>query len=343
MKIGIIGLPQSGKSTIFAALTGARGNENKKGAKKDNRIASVKVYDKRLDFLSNIYNPKKTTYASVEYLLPSGTGAGSDNMIWSQARICDALIHVVRNFPDFSGIDPHSEDDYRQLEDEVVLNDLLVVEKKINRIEADLRRGKKPDEEEHKLIMTCKEMLEKGQPLREDEGLAKSPLLKGFAFLSAKPQLIIVNNDDNNDELPEWSLKLTGQGIQAVRGRLEMEIAGMNEEDAQEFLAEYNIAESALDRIIKESYQILNLVSFFTVGDDEVKAWTIERGTIALQAAGEIHSDIQKGFIRAEVLAYDDLYNYGSFKESRNAGRVRLEGKEYVVQDGDIINYRFNV
>ena len=133
------------------------------------------------------------------------------------------------------------------------------------------------------------------------------------------------------------------QRIQAVKGRLEMEIAAMSEEDAEEFLAEYGIVESALDRIIKESYQILNLIAFFTVGDDEVKAWTIDKGTIALQAAGEIHSDIQKGFIRAEVLAYDDLVKYGSFKEAKNAGRVRLEGKEYVVEDGDIINYRFNV
>jgi GTP-binding protein YchF len=290
-----------------------------------------------------MYNPKKTTFASVEYLLPSDTGAGSDNMSWNQVRICDALIHVIRNFSDFSGVDPHSEDDYRQIEDEMILNDLIVVEKKIDRIGADLKRGKKPDEEEHKLIIACKELLEQGKPLREDAYLAKSPLLKGFTFLSAKPQLIIVNNDDSNDELPEWSSEQSGLGIQAVRGRLEMEIAVMNKEDAQEFLAEYNIAESALDRIIRESYQILNLISFFTVGDDEVKAWTIDKGTVALEAAGEIHSDIQKGFIRAEVLAYDDLKSYGSFKEAKKAGRVRLEGKEYVVQDGDIINYRFNV
>lgn len=343
MKLGIIGLPQSGKSTIFAALTGARGKEDKKGAKKDNRIASVKVFDERINFLSKEYTPKKTTYASVEYLLPSDTGAESDNMIWNQARICDALIHVVRNFPDFSGSDPRSEDDYRQLEEEMILNDLIVVEKRIERIEADIKRGKKPEEKEHKLILACKELLEKGLPLRDDENLAKSPVLKGFTFLSAKPQLIIINNDDDNDTLPEWSSKIGDQRIQAVKGRLEMEIASMNEEDAKEFLAEYDIVESALDRIIKESYRILNLISFFTVGDDEVKAWTIEAGTIALKAAGEIHSDIQKGFIRAEVLAYSDFIRYGSFKEAKNAGRVRLEGKEYAVEDGDIINYRFNV
>ncbi|MFC1493743.1 DUF933 domain-containing protein [Thermodesulfobacteriota bacterium] len=343
MKLGIIGLPQSGKSTIFAALTGARGDENKKGVKRDNRIASVKVFDERIDFLRSIYNPKKTIYASVEYLMPSDTGSGSDSMIWNQARICDALIHVVKNFPDFNGVDPKSEVDYKQLEDEMVLTDLIVVEKRIERIEADLKRGKKPDEKEHKLVLSCKELLEKGIPLRKDEVLAKSPVLKGFTFLSAKPQLIIINNDDDNDILPEWSSGSMDQRIQAVKGRLEMEIAAMSKEDAKEFLTEYGIVESALDRIIKESYQILNLISFFTVGEDEVKAWTIDKGTIALQAAGEIHSDIQKGFIRAEVLAYNDLIKYGSFKEAKNAGRVRLEGKEYLVEDGDIINYRFNV
>jgi len=151
MKLGIIGLPQSGKSTIFAALTGARGDENK-GGKRDNRIASVKVYDERIDFLSSIYNPKKTTYTSVEYLLPSDTGSGSESMIWNQARICDALIHVVKNFPDFSGAEPQSEADYKQLEDEMVLNDLIVVEKRIERIESDLKRGKKPNENYYNIL-----------------------------------------------------------------------------------------------------------------------------------------------------------------------------------------------
>jgi GTP-binding protein YchF len=343
MKLGLFGLPQSGKSTIFSALTGARGDSDTKGAKKDNRIASVKVMDERIDFLSNMYTPKKTTYASVEYLLPSDVGGGSENMIWNQVRVCDALIHVVRNFPDFTGDDPSPENDYKQLEDEMILNDLMVVEKRIERIEADLKRGKKPDEDEHNLVLACKELLDKGEPLRSNPELASSPLLKGFTFLSAKPQLVIINNDDDNDSLPEWSSKDENIAIQAVRGRLEMEIAAMSEEDAEMFRSEYSIEESALDRIIKESYRIMNLMSFFTVGEDEVKAWTIKKDTIALEAAGEIHSDIQKGFIRAEVLAYDDLIKYGTFKDAKAAGRVRLEGKEYVVEDGDIINYRFNV
>jgi len=343
MKLGIIGLPQSGKSTIFSALTGARGEIDNKGAKKDNRIASVKVMDERIEFLSNMYNPKKTTYASVEYMLPSDTGSGSENMIWNQARICDALIHVVRNFPDFSGTDPSSKTDYKKLEDEMVLNDLVVVEKKLERIEADLKRGKKPDEKEHSLVLACKELLDNGNPLRKNPELASSPLLKGFTFLSAKPELVIINNDDDNDSLPDWTAENEGIAVQEVRGRLEMDIVSMSEEDAKEFFAEYDIKESALDRIIRESYRILNLMSFFTVGEDEVKAWTIKKDTIALEAAGEIHSDIQKGFIRAEVLSYGDLVKHGTFKDAKAAGRVRLEGKEYIVEDGDIINYRFNV
>ena len=343
MKLGIIGLPQSGKRTIFSALTGARGDDDNRGTKKDNRIAVVKVMDERIDFLSNMYNPKKTTYASVEYLLPSDTGSGSENMIWSQARVCDALIHVVRNFPDFSGADPTSENDFKKLEDEMILNDLVVVEKRLERIEADLKRGKKPDEDEHNLVLACKELLDKGEPLRTNIELASSPVLKGFTFLSAKPQLVIINNDDDNDSLPEWVSGTQNLAVQSVRGRLEMEIAATSGEDAEMFRAEYGIHESALDRIIKDSYGILSLISFFTVGEDEVKAWTIKKNTIALEAAGEIHSDIQKGFIRAEVLSYEDLLRYGTFKDARSAGRVRLEGKEYVVEDGDIINYRFNV
>jgi GTP-binding protein YchF len=343
MKLGIIGASQAGKATVFSALTGARGDSDARSAKKDNRIASVKVMDERIDYLSNMYKPKKTTYASVEYLLPSDSGSGSDNAIWSQARVCDALIHVVRNFPDFTGARPDSEKEFRKLEEEMVLNDLVVVEKRLERIEADLKRGKKPDEEEHRLVLACKGLLEKGMALRTNPEIAASPLLKGFTFLSAKPQLVIINNDDDNEALPEWVINFPDMAIQAMRGRLEMEIAAMSEEDAEIFRAEYSIKESALDRVISESYRILNLISFFTTGEDEVKAWTIKRDTIALEAAGEIHSDIQKGFIRAEVLAYDDLIKYGTVKDAKAAGRVRLEGKEYVVSDGDIINYRFNV
>jgi GTP-binding protein YchF len=340
MKLAIIGLPESGRSTIFAALSGARGE----ASKKDQRVSTIKVMDERIDFLSGMYSPKKTTYTQVEYLLPSETqGGGSENAIWNQARICDALIHVVRNFTDAMGTAPGAKGDFRRLEDEMILNDLMVVDKRMERIELDLKRGKTPDEHEHSLLRTCKELLENGRPLRVSNELASAPALRGFTFLSSKPQLVIINNDDDNESLPELE---TGPGnieLCMIRGRLEMDIAAMSVEEAKEFLAEYNIEKSALDRVIQSSYKILSLMSFFTVGEDEVKAWTIKRGTHALDAAGEIHTDIQKGFIRAEVLSYADLLQYGSHKEAKKVGRVRLEGKEYVVEDGDIINFRFNV
>lgn len=340
MKLAIIGLPDSGRSTIFSALSGARGE----ASQKDQRVSTIKVMDERVDFLSGMYKPKKTTYAQVEYLLPSEThGGGSENAIWNQARICDALIYVLRNFVDAMGTTPDIKADFRRLEDEMILNDLVVVDKRIERINLDLKRGKTPDEHERALLKTCKELLENGQPLRVSQEIATAPVLKGFTFLSSKPQLVIINNDDDNESIPELE---TGPGnveLTMVRGRLEMDIASMSTEEAKEFLAEYHIEKSALDRVIQSSYKILNLISFFTVGEEEVKAWTIKNGTHALDAAGEIHSDIQKGFIRAEVLSYADLLQYGSHKEAKKVGRVRLEGKEYVVEDGDIINFRFNV
>jgi GTP-binding protein YchF len=340
MKLAIIGRPQSGRSTIFAALSGARGEESSK----DQRLSTIKVMDERLDFLSRIYKPKKTTYARVEYLLPSETQVGeSENAVWNQARICDALIHVLRNFTDAMGNAPDPKSDFHRLEDEMILNDLVVVDKRIERIELDHKRGKTSDENEYPLLKSCKKLLENGKPLRMSPELANSPLLKGFTFLSAKPQLVIINNDDDNESLPLWESSPEKIELAMARGRLEMEIASMSPEEAKEFLTEYHIEKSALDRVIASSYKTLNLISFFTGGDEEVKAWTIIRGTKALEAAGEVHTDMQKGFIRAEVLAYNDLHEYGSIKDARGAGRVRLEGKEYIVQDGDIINFRFNV
>ncbi len=343
MKIGIIGLPQSGRSTIFSALTGARGEESRKGSQRDQRIGVVRVMDERVEFLSNVYHPKKTTYAQVEYLLPSDAGSGSDTVAWSQVRACDGLIHVVRNFIDSGGMEPGSEEDFRKIEEEMVFNDLIVVEKRIERMELDMKRGKKPGEDEYSLIISCRDLLEKGLPLLARPELASAPALKGFTFLSAKPQLVIINNDDENESLPEWRAEPDDIEKIVVRGRLEMEISSMPDDEAEEFLIEYHIEKSALDRVIKSSYKILNLISFFTVGEDEVKAWTINRGIPALEAAGAVHSDMQKGFIRAEVLSFDAFKEHGGFKEAKGVGQVRLEGKEYIVQDGDIINFRFNV
>lgn len=343
MKLGIAGLSQSGKSTIFSALTGAR--EDAGAGHRDTRIATITVPDDRIDFLVEMYHPKKTSYARIEYLLPSLLPGGSDGKseaeFWNQIRTCDALLHVVRNFE--GAEPPKSKADFLKTEEDMMLSDLGVVEKRIERIELDLKRGKKQGEPEIPLLNRCKEMLEAGTPLRDDPELAQDPLLRGFTFLSAKPELVIINNEDEDEILPEWTGVLRTPPFMVVRGKLEMDLAGMDEDEAQEFLEAYHIQESVLDRVIRHSYDMLRRISFFTVGEDEVKAWPIRQGTPALQAAGEVHSDIQQGFIRAEVVAFEDLKASGSFQEAKKAGLVRLEGKEYVVKDGDIINYRFNV
>ncbi|MBN2126312.1 MAG: redox-regulated ATPase YchF [Deltaproteobacteria bacterium] len=347
MKLGIIGRPQAGKTTIFAALTGARGEEAlQKGSRADQRIGTVKVVDERVDFLTALYKPKKTTYAQVEYLLPSqaaGAQSKSDSALWNQVRPCDGLIHVVRNFQGPGGLAPTPEKDFRELEEEMILGDLLVVEKRIERIELDSKRGNRPSEEEISLIRSCKDMLEKGAPLRADPEVAAAPLLRGFTFLSAKPRLLIVNNDDEDEAPPRWKDPGPYPESLVVRGRLEMDIASMPPEEAREFFEEYHIESSALDRVIRSSYALMNLISFFTVLNDEVRAWTIRKDCPALEAAGAVHTDIQKGFIRAEILSFEHLREHRSFPEAKKAGVVRLEGKEYIVQDGDIINFRFNI
>jgi len=348
MKLGIIGLPQSGKSTIFAALTGARGEDKpRKASRTDRMVGTVRVVDERVDFLTKVYKHKKKTYAQVEYFLPSEIGTNSpsksENVIWNQIRICDAMIHVIRNFQATGEIAPTPEADFWRLEEEMILNDLVVVEKRIERIENESKKGNKPDEEEYSLIKSCKELLENSQPLRVKPELASAPALKGFTLLSAKPQLVIINNEDEDEALPVWKLKPEDLEMMVVRGRLEMEIASMSPEEAEEFLVEYHIEQSALDRVIKNSYSLLNLISFFTVLNQEVRAWTIVRGTPAIEAAGAVHSDMKKGFIRAEVLSFEHLKEYGSFQEAKKAGNVHLEGKGHTVQDGEIINFRFNI
>ncbi len=348
MKLGIVGLPQSGKTTIFSALTGARGeDEARKGSRTDQRIGTVRVVDERVDALEKIYKPTKTTYAQVEYLLPSrtisDTSVRSESAIWNQVRVCDALIHVLRNFEAPGGLAPSPEADYRQIEEEMILSDLVVAEKRIERMDLDSKRGNRPGEEEYALIKTCREMLENGRPLRLNPELASAPVLRGFTFLSAKPQLAVINNDDEDESSPEWARRPEELETMVVRGRLEMDIASMTPEEAQEFLNEYHIEISALDRVIRASYRLLNLISFFTVLNDEVRAWTVKKGCPALEGAGAVHTDIQKGFIRAEVLSFDHLQEYGSFQEAKKAGQVSLEGKEYTIQDGDIINFRFNI
>jgi GTP-binding protein YchF len=345
MKLGLIGLEQAGKATVFEALTGA---ELTPGSRSESQIGTIRVPDERVDILSGMYTPRKTIYAQVEYFLPAGQPQrrekrAGEQPYWTLVRDCDALIHCVRNFSFFGTQAPNPLDDYRTLDQELIFEDLLVVEKRLERLALDQKRGKKPDPEEQNLLERCKVCLESERPLREIAELAAARKLRGFAFLSAKPQLALFNNADEDDRLPDLSGGVAAADTMVIRGKLEQELAHMSPEEAAEFQEEFGVGASAADRIIRRSYALLGLISFFTVGEDEVRAWTIRRGTPAVDAAEVIHSDIKKGFIRAEVLAYDDLMAAGNYAEARKQGTVRLEGKQYEVGDGDIINFRFNV
>lgn len=344
MKLGIIGLPQSGKTTVFEALTKSTSGAAHRG---DDRISMILVPDRRIDILSEMYQPQKTTYARVEYFLP-GTGAAKkdhpqDQSIWTAVRDCDALIHVIRNHTAMGFEKKAPDEDFVKMDQELILADLVVVEKRLERLEMDHRRGKKIDPQEHTLLVECQKNLENETPLRRVADLASAPLLRGFAFLSAKPMLVLFNNDDEDDRLPDIDNITRAEACLAIRGKLEQELAQMSVEDAADFLNEFNISESAMDKVIRKSYSLLGLISFFTVGSDEVRAWSIKGGTEAVDAAEAVHSDMKKGFIRAEVIAYDDLMDAGSYAAARKKGTVRLEGKNYEVKDGDIINIRFNV
>lgn len=350
MRLGIIGLPQTGKLTIFKALTGARGLTRKERIKKgDQVIGTVNVADERVDHLTGIYKPKKTIYSQVEYVLP-GTIADSDrgkrekeNVIFNAVRTCDGLVHVVRNFQLFGGPPPTPEGDFFRLESEMIFSDLIVTEKRIERIQSDEKKGKEMTVDELTLLQRCREILSEDKPLRDSPEIANSPLLKGFTFLSAKPQMVISNNSDEDEEPPEMSRIPRNIEVMVVRGKLEMEIAEMGPEEAEEFLSAFHIEKSLLDRVIKRSLAICNLISFFTVEGNEVRSWTVPKGTTAIEAAEHIHSDMRKGFIKAEVLPYEQLVRYGNVSEAKKEGHLKLEGKTYLVQDGDIIRFRFHV
>jgi hypothetical protein len=217
------------------------------------------------------------------------------------------------------------------------------VEKRLERIELEQKRHRKIDQEEFTLLTQCKKDLENEISLRKNSEIASAHCLKGFAFVSLKPMLVLFNNEDDDDDMPDLKDITSMESCMIIRGKLEQELAQMSDEEAEDFLSEFNITASAMDRVVSESYKLQGLISFFTVGEDEVRAWTIKNETRALDAAEVIHSDIKKGFIRAEVVSFEDLISAGSYAEARKQGTVRLEGKTYEVKDGDIINFRFNV
>ncbi|MFO7709402.1 MAG: DUF933 domain-containing protein [Desulfobacterales bacterium] len=336
MKLGIIGLPLAGRSTIFETLTRQGADP---ASRSEDHIAVVRVPDERVDALSRMFEPRKTIYAQVEYLLPGTGGAKRDQNPWLAVKECDALIHVVRNH----GAERRPLQDFQALDQELILTDLVQVEKRLERIELDQRRGKKMTAEERQQLTESRSLLEAETPLRHRPELANSKTLKGFTLLSAKPVLVVFNNDEDDPRQPEIGETASRERCLVLRGKLEQELSRMGSDEVGGFMAEYGIEASAMDLMIRLSYEVLGLASFFTVGSDEVRAWTIRRGTPAVEAAGVIHTDFQKGFIRAEVIAYGDLMAAGSTAEARRRGTFRLEGKTYEVKDGDIINFRFNV
>lgn len=345
MRLGIVGLPGSGKSTIFQALIGSRLEQ---GFHKGPRIATVQIPDQRVDVLNRLFKPDKTVFARLEYLLPSGTKPSvqdgqRDESFWSEARPCDALIHVVRNFHLPGREDPRPRKDFLKLDADMIFADLVVVEKRIERLDLDEKRGKKTDAEERQLLEACLSMLEAENPLRHDPALATAHQLKGYTFLSAKPVLLLFSNDDEDKTLPAWDGSPEISHALMIRGKLEMELSELPPEEAAEFSAAYQIEGFARERVIRHSCDVLGLISFFTVANNEVRSWMIPSGTPAPEAADVIHSDMKRGFIRAEVVAFEDLTAAGSYQKAKKEGKVRLEGKAYTVQDGDVITFHFNV
>ena len=358
MKAGIIGLSTAGKSTLFQLLTGSPAPAP--GGRPEARLGVARVPDRRLDRLSEMYQPKKKTPATVEYVDVPGVakGEGSALVDLPALRNVDALVHVVRAFE--SDTAPHPDGsvdplrDAKMLELELILADLGAVDKRLEKLEANIKKANRPEDvAERKIFLKMKEALEAERPLREvafDEEERRR--LRNYQFLSEKPILLVVNLGEDRIRDAVSVLDKSGLAALAARGgvavcpisaTIETEIAELPAEDARAFMEDLGLKEPGLDRVIQTSYTLLGLLSFLTAGEDECRAWTIRKGTKAQQAAGAIHSDIERGFIRAEVIAYDDFMQYKSEAKAREAGKARLEGKEYVVRDGDIIHFRFNV
>jgi len=361
LRAALIGFGSSGKSTLFQLMTSVRETGRAAHGKGEAFIGISKVPDVRLDALTAMYHPKKRTPATVEFsdlALPGGTGGAQALVDVAAYKNADALVHVLRAFEDPAVPHPSGSTDpardAQAMEDELILADLGLVERRLERLEKDLKKNKTAElERERDVILLCKAALEEGRPLRAldltGEDLKR---LRGFQFLSAKPLLIVTNLDESQlaDGGIERAADATGltpflsraaTASAAVCAKIELEIAQLEASDATAFLADLGLTESGLDRVIRASYDLLGYMSFFTVGDDECRAWSIPRHTPAQLAAGEIHSDIARGFIRAEVVGYTPLTTRGSMAACRDHGEVRLEGKDYIVQDGDVINFRF--
>ena len=361
LRAALIGTSSTGKTTLFQLMTHAPDTPR---GKADVSIGISKVPDARLDTLTAMYNPRKRVPATVEFADLAGVaraGTGAQTLVDVAAyKNADALVHVVRTFRNPAVAHPSGKidaaRDAQAMEDELILADLGVAERRVERLDKDLRKARSPElEKERDLLQRCRHALEQGTPLRALD-LTGDDLkrLRGFQLLSAKPLLLVINVDEEDLSAVGASVERAAAqaGLTAFLARastravvlcatIELEISQLEPHDAAAFLSDLGLKESGLDRVIRATYDLLGYISFFTVGEDECRAWSIARGTTAQEAAGEIHSDIQRGFIRAEVVAYDALVLRGSMHACREHGEVRLEGKDHVVEDGDIINFRF--
>ena len=365
MEIGIIGFPQSGKSTLLSALTRGRSEASAAGSsRQDVLVGTTRMQDARLDILAGIYRPKKVVHAEVTYWdVPAVAEGGDKQGIGGQylnlLQGADAFILVVRAFhdpsvPHISGsVDPLR--DVEAMQGELALSDLVILERRIERIESALKGARSGERDnllrEAELLGRVREQLEGGVPLREQElSDDEHALLSNYQFLTGKPLLLVFNTDeqerDGQPDLSPWMQAGPGRSMVSALNlcaKLEMELTQLPPEDEAEFRSSMDVEEPALEKVVSASYRLLGLISFFTGGPEEVRAWTVKAGTGAAGAAGKIHTDIERGFIRAEVVAYDDLARWGSIANVKKEGRFRLEGKSYVVQDGDVMNILFNV
>ena len=353
MKVGLVGFAGAGKTTVFNTLTGLAAEVGGYGAREKSNVGVIKVPDHRVDRLAELFKPKKKTYAEISFVDVAGPPAenaeraqsGLDPKLVQHMREADALVHVVRAFD--NAMLPQPADparDIRAFDDELILTDLVQIENRIARL-----KKEKDSARESELMGRLKSALEGEQQLRDleltHEDLA---IIAGFRFLSLKPLLLLINQPEEaagNDASGEINGLARSKKLDliAMSGKVEMEIAQLAPDEQRDFLQDLGITEPARARFIRAGYSLLDLISFLTAGEDECRAWSIRRGTSAHKAAGVIHSDIERGFIRAEVTRFEDLIEFGSEARCREQGKLKLEGKDYVVQDGDVVHFRFNV